>query len=69
MNLTLTHDKIVSNVQIQVLQHGNNSKLDISYEIEGNSLMTKAAMPLIKPLIKKYSEMDLNELKKLLESS
>ena len=69
MNLTLTHDKLVSDVQIKVLQHGNNSKLDISYEIKGNSLMTKAAIPLIKPLIKKYSEMDLEELKKLLENS
>jgi len=55
MNLTLTHDKIVSDVQIKVLPHGNNSKLDISYEIKGNSLMTKTAMPFIKPLIKKYS--------------
>lgn len=69
MNLTLTHDKIISDVQINVLPHGNSSKLDISYEIKGNSLMTKAAIPLIKPLIKKYTEMDLDELKKLLENS
>jgi len=67
MNLTLTHDKLVSNVQIKVMPVGNNSKLDISYKIAGNSLMTKTAMPFIKPLIKKYSEMDLEEVKKLLE--
>lgn len=69
MNLTLTHAKLVSNVQIKVLSFGDNSKLDISYKIKGNSLMTKTAMPFIKPLIKKYSEMDLEELKKLLEES
>ena len=69
MNLTLTHDKIVSDVQINVIPIGNSSKLDISYEIEGNSLMTKTAMPFIKPLIKKYSEMDLEELKELLQKS
>ena len=69
MNLTLTHDNIVSDVQIKVLPHGNSSKLDISYEIKGNSLMTKAAIPLIKPLIKKYSKIDLEEVKKLLEYS
>ena len=67
MNLTLTHDKLVSDVQINVIPVGNSSKLDISYKIAGNSLMTKTAMPFIKPLIKKYSEMDLEELKKLLE--
>ena len=69
MNLTLTNDKLVSDVQIKVVPKGNSSKLDISYTIAGNSLMTKTAMPFIKPLIKKYSEMDLEELKKLLESS
>ncbi len=69
MNLTLTHAKLVSDVQIKVIPLGNNSKLDISYKIAGNSLMTKAAMPFIKPLIKKYSEMDLEELKKLLENT
>ncbi len=69
MNLTLTHDKLVSDVQIKVVPKGNSSKLDISYKIAGNSLMTKTAMPFIKPLIKKYSEMDLEELKKLLEES
>jgi uncharacterized membrane protein len=69
MNLTLTHDKLVSDVQIKVLQYGNSSKLDISYKIAGNSLMTKTAMPFIKPLIKKYSKMDLEELKKLLENT
>ena len=67
MNLTLTHDKLISDVQIKVLTHGNSSKLDISYKIAGNSLMTKTAMPFIKPLLKKYSEMDSEELKKLLE--
>ena len=67
MNLTLTHDKLVSDVQIKVVPNGESSKLDISYEIAGNSLMTKSAMPFIKPLIKKYSEMDLEELKKMLE--
>ena len=67
MNLTLTHDKLISDVQIKVLTHGNRSKLDISYKIAGNSLMTKTAMPFIKPLLKKYSEMDSEELKKLLE--
>jgi len=67
MNLKLTYDKLVSNVQIKVMPVGNNSKLDISYKIAGNSLMTKTAMPFIKPLIKKYSEIDLEELKKLLE--
>jgi uncharacterized membrane protein len=69
MNMTLTHDKLISDVQIKVIPHGTNSKLDISYEIDGNSLMTKTAMPFIKPLIKKYVEMDLEELKKLLEDS
>ena len=69
MNLTLTHDKLVSDVQIKVLQYGNSSKLDISYKIAGNSLMTKTAMPFIKPLIKKYSKKDLEELKKLLENT
>ena len=69
MNMTLTHDKLISDVQIKVIPHGTNSKLDISYEIDGNSLMTKTAMPFIKPLIKKYGEMDLEELKKLLEDS
>lgn len=69
MQLTLTHDKIVSDVSIKVIPQGSGSKLDISYEIEGNSIMTKTAMPLIKPLIKKYSEMDLDEIKKLLENS
>lgn len=69
MNLTLTHEKLISDVQIKVIPFGNSSKLDISYKIAGNSLMTKTAMPFIKPLIKKYSEMDLDELKKLLEGS
>lgn len=69
MNLTLTHDKLISDVQIKVVPHGNGSKLDISYKIAGNSLMTKTAMPFIKPLIKKYSEMDLEELKTLLQKS
>lgn len=69
MNLTLTHDKLVSEVQIKVFPSGNNTKLDISYKIEGNDLLTKTAMPFIKPLIKKYSEMDLDELKKLLQKS
>jgi len=69
MNLTLTHDKLVSDVQINVLSVGKSSKLDISYKIAGNSLMTKTAMPFIKPLIKKYSEMDLEEVKKLLENT
>ena len=69
MNLTLTHDKLVSDVQINVIPVGNSSKLDISYKIAGNSLMTKTAMPFIKPLIKKYSEMDLEEVKKLLENT
>ncbi len=69
MNLTLTHDKLVSDVQIKVLQYGNSSKLDISYKIAGNSLMTKTAMPFIKPLIKKYSKMDLEELNKLLDNT
>lgn len=67
MNLTLTHEKLVSDVQIKVIPVGNSSKLDISYKIAGNSLLTKTAMPFIKPLIKKYSEMDLEEVKKLLE--
>ena len=67
MNLTLTHDKLVSDVKIKVIPVGNSSKLDISYKIAGNSLMTKTAMPFIKPLIKKYSELDLEEVKKLLE--
>jgi len=67
MNLTLTHDKLISDVQIKVVPQGEISKLDISYKIVGNSLMTKTAMPFIKPLIKKYSEMDLKELKNLLE--
>jgi len=67
MNLTLSHDKLVSDVQIKVIPVGNSSKLDISYKIAGNSLMTKTAMPFIKPLIKKYSELDLEEVKKLLE--
>ena len=53
MNLTLSHDKLVSDVQIKVIPVGNSSKLDISYKIAGNSLMTKTAMPFIKPLIKK----------------
>ena len=69
MNMTLTHDKLVSDVQIKVVPKGESSKLDISYRIVGNSLMTKTAMPFIKPLIKKYSKMDLEELKKLLEKS
>lgn len=69
MNLTLTHDKLVSDVEIKVVSKGKSSKLDISYKIAGNSLMTKTAMPFIKPLIKKYSEMDLEEIKKLLEDS
>lgn len=69
MNLTLTHDKLVSDVLINVVPHGNGSKLDISYKIAGNSLLTKTAMPFIKPLIKKYSEMDLEELKNLLQKS
>jgi uncharacterized membrane protein len=67
MNMTLTHDKLVSDVKIKVIPKGESSKLEISYKIVGNSLMTKTAMPFIKPLIKKYSEMDLEELKKLLE--
>jgi len=69
INLTLTHDKLVSDVQIKVIPSGNNSKLEISYKIDGNSLMTKTAMPFIKPLIKKYSDMDLEELKKQLENT
>ena len=69
MNLTLTHDKLVSDVQINVVPHGNGSKLDISYKIAGNSLLTKTAMPFIKPLIEKYSDMDLEEIKNLLEKS
>jgi len=68
MNLTLTHDKVVSDVSIKVIPVGNSSTLDISYDIKGNSLMTKAAMPLIKPLIKKYSKMDLDEIKRILGS-
>ena len=69
MNMTLTHDKLVSDVQIKVIPKGESSKLDISYKIVGNSLITKTAMPFIKQVIKKYSEMDLEELKKLLEDS
>ncbi len=69
MNLTLTHDKLVSDVQINVVPHGNGSKLDISYKIAGNNLLTKTAMPFIKPLIEKYSDMDLEEIKNLLEKS
>jgi len=69
MNLTLTHDKLVSDVQIKVNGNGDSSKLDISYKIIGNSLMTKTAMPFIKPLIEKYSNMDLQEIKRLLEES
>ena len=69
MNLTLTHDKLVSDVQIKVIPYGKKSKLDIAYEIEGNSLMDKTVMPFIKPIIKKNSEMDLEKLKKLLEDS
>ena len=69
MNLTLTHEKLVSDIQIKVVPHGSGSKLDISYKIAGNNLLTKTAMPFIKPLIKKYSEMDLEELKNLLEKS
>lgn len=69
MNLTLTHDKLVSDVLINVVPHGNGSKLDISYKIAGNSLLTKTAMPFIKPLIEKYSDMDLEEIKNLLEKS
>lgn len=67
MNWTLTHDKMISDVQIKIMPSDSNSKLDISYKIAGNSLMTKTAMPFIKPLIKKYSEIDMEELKKLLE--
>lgn len=67
MNLTLTHDKLVSNVQIKVVPSGDNTKLYISYQIEGNSLTTKTAMPFIRPLIKKYSEMDIEKLKNRLE--
>ncbi|MFC1760220.1 SRPBCC family protein [Candidatus Neomarinimicrobiota bacterium] len=62
MNMTLKHDKLVSDVQIKVIPKGESSKLDISYKIFGNSLITKTAMPFIKPLIKKYSEMDLEWL-------
>ena len=69
INLTITHDKLISDVQVKVVPNGKKSKLVISYEITGNSLMTKTAMPFIKPLIKKYSKMDLEELKKLLEGS
>lgn len=69
MNLTLTHDKLVSDVLINVVPHGNGSKLDISYKIAGNNLLTKTAMPFIKPLIEKYSDMDLEELKNLLQKS
>ena len=69
MNMTLTHDKLVSNVKIKVVPSGNNTKLYISYQIKGNDLMTKTAMPFIKPLINKYSEMDLEELKELLQKS
>ena len=67
INLTLTHEKLISDVQVKVVSYGTNSNLDISYKIAGNSLMTKTAMPFIKPLIKKYSKMDLEELKNLLE--
>lgn len=69
MNLTLTHDKLVSDVLINVVPHGNGSKLDISYKIAGNNFLTKTAMPFIKPLIEKYSDMDLEEIKNLLEKS
>jgi len=69
MNWTLTHDKMISDVQIKIIPSGSSSKLDISYKITGNSLMTKTAMPFIKPLVKKYSEIDMEELKKLLEGT
>ena len=69
MNLTLTHDKLVSDVQIKIVPHGNSTKLHIFYKIAGNNLMTKTAMPFIKPLIKKYSDINLEELKKLLEDT
>jgi hypothetical protein len=67
MNLTLIHDKLISDVQIKFLLQNNGSKLDISYKITGNSLLTKTAMPFIKPLIEKYSDMDIEELKTLLQ--
>jgi hypothetical protein len=69
MNLTLIHDKIASDVFIKFIPTQSGSKLDISYVIKGNSLMTIFAMPLIKPLIKQYSEMDAEELKKLFDKS
>jgi hypothetical protein len=69
MNLTLIHDKLISDVQINILPQNNGSKLDISYKIAGNSLLTKTAMPFIKPLIEKYSDMDIEELKNLLQKS
>ncbi|MEE9573643.1 MAG: SRPBCC family protein [Candidatus Neomarinimicrobiota bacterium] len=69
MNLTLIHDKLISDVQIKFLLQNNGSKLDVSYKITGNSLLTKTAMPFIKPLIEKYSDMDIEELKTLLQKS
>ena len=67
--VTLTHEKIIADIAIKVVPSGNSSKLDITYTIDGNTTLTKVAMPLIKPLIDEYSEMDLEELKKLLEKS
>lgn len=69
MNLTLIHAKLISDVHIKIISQNNGSKLDISYKIAGNSFLTKTAMPFIKPLIEKYSDMDIEELKTLLQKS
>ncbi|NHZ85946.1 MAG: hypothetical protein GWP19_08705 [Planctomycetia bacterium] len=69
INLTLIHDKLISDIQIKILSQNNGSKLDVAYKIAGNNLLTKTVMPFIKPLIEKYSNMDLEEIKKLLEKS
>ncbi len=69
MNLTLIHDKLISDVHIEFLSQDTGSKLDISYKIAGNSFLTKTTMPFIKPLIEKYSDMDLEKLKTLLQKS
>ncbi|MEE8341500.1 MAG: SRPBCC family protein [Candidatus Neomarinimicrobiota bacterium] len=67
INLTLIHDKLIAEVQLKIIPEPDGSKLDVSYKIDGNSLLARSVMPFIKPLIEKYSDMDIEEIKTLLK--
>lgn len=69
MDLTITHEKLEMDLAINLIPQNDATKLDICYEIKSNTLMTKAAMPLISPLIKEHSALDLDKIKNLLDNT